>query len=420
MTYDTRTGQLAVWRGGTYLGSWTDPTPLTSGGYISLRTDSANVSFDSLIVLSIVKYYTSGGQRIALRRDGVISYLLTDHLGSTRVTTDAAGAQAAEMKYYPFGATRYNSGGQKTTYRFTGQRFGPGGGGLYDYGARWYDSTIGRFIQADSIVPNLANPQSLNRYSYVRNNPTVYIDPTGQAECRTKEDCDDIGAGTTPMGATKKPPKAPGTPASPVPTTSPAPRPVPAQPGVPTVVQQVLVQVLDLVNDPGKFSLQYDANGDLDLAATLNTTAISQALYTCALAVSGTCGVAVVAGGYLPGMGGGAGVGTWVAYTGDTAATKEMTFGGYLSPNLAAAGLSVQVTILPGAQIVDIDGGSVQAGGSAQLGPGIGVEVGVLKTDRGTRVPTIAGAVTLWGTPSLEAHAGFSYNWIVRYDHIRP
>ena len=47
VTYDTRTGQLAVWRGGTYLGSWTDPTPLTSGGYISLRTDSANVSFHS-------------------------------------------------------------------------------------------------------------------------------------------------------------------------------------------------------------------------------------------------------------------------------------------------------------------------------------------------------------------------------------
>ena len=118
-----------------------------------------------------------------MRTAGALSYLLTDHLGSTAVTTDAGGAQAAEMKYYPFGATRYNSGGQKTTYRFTGQRFGPGGGGLYDYGARWYDSTIGRFIQADSIVPNLANPQSLNRYSYVRNNPLRLVDPSGMAEC---------------------------------------------------------------------------------------------------------------------------------------------------------------------------------------------------------------------------------------------
>jgi RHS repeat-associated protein len=40
------------------------------------------------------------------------------------------------MKYYPFGWTRYNSGGQKTTYRFTGQRWDPGTE-LYFYGARW-------------------------------------------------------------------------------------------------------------------------------------------------------------------------------------------------------------------------------------------------------------------------------------------
>ena len=51
MTYDTFTGQLAVWRGGTHLGSWTDPTPLTSGAYLALRTDSADVSFDSLTPL---------------------------------------------------------------------------------------------------------------------------------------------------------------------------------------------------------------------------------------------------------------------------------------------------------------------------------------------------------------------------------
>jgi RHS repeat-associated protein len=189
VTYDTRTGQIAVWRAGGYLGSWTDTTPLTSGAYLSLRTDNADVSFDSLIVLSVVKYYYSGGQRIALRRDGVVSYLLTDQLGSTRVTTGESGAWAAEMKYYPFGWTRYNSGGQKTTYRFTGQRYGPGGGGLYDYGARWYDSTIGRFIQADTIVPQPGNPQALNRYSYVGNRPTVYVDPTGHAHvCGTDAD----------------------------------------------------------------------------------------------------------------------------------------------------------------------------------------------------------------------------------------
>ncbi|MBM4092622.1 MAG: RHS repeat-associated core domain-containing protein, partial [Planctomycetes bacterium] len=77
----------------------------------------------------------------------------------------------------------------QTQYRFTGQRLeqrlgAPEGGldrGLYFYGARWYDSTIGRFIQADTIVPSPGDPQSLNRYSYVGNRPTIYRDPTGHA-----------------------------------------------------------------------------------------------------------------------------------------------------------------------------------------------------------------------------------------------
>lgn len=51
--------------------------------------------------------------------------------------------------------------------------------GLYFYKARWYDAELRRFVQADTIVPEPGNPQSLNRYSYVLNNPLRYIDPTG-------------------------------------------------------------------------------------------------------------------------------------------------------------------------------------------------------------------------------------------------
>ena len=47
------------------------------------------------------------------------------------------------------------------------------------YGARFYDGALGRFIQPDTIVPEPGDPQALNRYSYVLNNPLRYTDPTG-------------------------------------------------------------------------------------------------------------------------------------------------------------------------------------------------------------------------------------------------
>jgi RHS repeat-associated protein len=61
--------------------------------------------------------------------------------------------------------------------KFTGQRLDSTG--LYYYGARYYDPGIGKFISADTIVPDPANPQSLNRYACCLNNPLKYIDPTG-------------------------------------------------------------------------------------------------------------------------------------------------------------------------------------------------------------------------------------------------
>jgi RHS repeat-associated protein len=80
--------------------------------------------------------------------------------------------------YLPFGGTRWESGSTPTDFQFTGQRK-EAGFGLYDYHARFYDPLIGRFISADSIVPQATNPQALNRYSYVVNNPLKYTDPTG-------------------------------------------------------------------------------------------------------------------------------------------------------------------------------------------------------------------------------------------------
>jgi len=87
-----------------------------------------------------------------------------------------------------------------TNYRFTGQELDKETG-IYDYGARNYNPNTGRFLQQDPVLKDgsidafflnnatkeelnefLSNPQKLNEYSYVLNNPVKYVDPTGESE----------------------------------------------------------------------------------------------------------------------------------------------------------------------------------------------------------------------------------------------
>ena len=76
-------------------------------------------------------------------------------------------------------ARTIRSAGLSPTDRlYTGQRW-DGGLGLYDYQARYYHPVLGRFIRADPLVPGPGNPQSLNRFAYVNNNPLRYTDPSG-------------------------------------------------------------------------------------------------------------------------------------------------------------------------------------------------------------------------------------------------
>jgi len=62
-------------------------------------------------------------------------------------------------------------------FRYTGKQENPTG--LYYFGARYYDPATGRFTTRDAVFGDLSDPQSLNRYSYCRNNPMKYIDPDG-------------------------------------------------------------------------------------------------------------------------------------------------------------------------------------------------------------------------------------------------
>ena len=147
-------------------------------------------------------YYYAGGQRIAMRRAGYTSdnglfWLLGDHLGSTTVTANSAGVRTAELRYKPWGQARTGVGTTRTSYRFTGQRSEEAGIGLYWYNSRLYDPLIGRWASPDPIIPHPGNPLDFDRYSYVRNNPLRFVDPSGHRPC---DDFDENGRCITEPG----------------------------------------------------------------------------------------------------------------------------------------------------------------------------------------------------------------------------
>jgi RHS repeat-associated protein len=101
-------------------------------------------------------------------------------LGSTSLVTDASGNIVSELRYRPWGETRYNSGSTPTRYQYTGQYSYTPDFGLYFYNARWYDPLLGRFAQPDSLILEQSQgAQVWDRYAYVNNNPVRHNDPTG-------------------------------------------------------------------------------------------------------------------------------------------------------------------------------------------------------------------------------------------------
>jgi len=112
--------------------------------------------------------------------EGIV-YSHGDHLGSSVLVTQADGSELVRAVYRPYGEVVPAAGGgspEAPEFGFTGQRF-VAALGIYDYGARWYDPRLGRFLQPDTLVPDPTDSQSLNRYAYVRNNPLNRIDPGG-------------------------------------------------------------------------------------------------------------------------------------------------------------------------------------------------------------------------------------------------
>ena len=127
------------------------------------------------------KYYFANGERIAERTGTAatdVFYYHSDHLGSSNLVSNSAGTEVKSTLFYPYGSTRSETGAKTLAHQYTGQEK-DATTGLYNYGARYYDPSLMHFISADNIIPDAADPQMLNRYSYVRNNPVRLVDPTG-------------------------------------------------------------------------------------------------------------------------------------------------------------------------------------------------------------------------------------------------
>jgi len=153
--------------------------------------------------------YAAGKLLATYDNDGLHFYF-NDPLGTRRAQTDYAGVLEQTCSSLPFGdglncITPPNSSGNSyaasliapTEHHFTGKERDTESGNDY-FGARYYSSSMGRFLSPDwaaKVMPvpyvKLDNPQTFNLYAYVGNNPLTRTDPTGHVVCNGSE-CDQV------------------------------------------------------------------------------------------------------------------------------------------------------------------------------------------------------------------------------------
>ncbi len=124
------------------------------------------------------RFYTHGGQPVAVRTSAGLTWKVADHHGTSTASITASTLSVSRRYQDPYGNLRgappqswpdkhsFIGGYQDTT-------------SLVHIGAREYDPSLGRFTAVDPIL-DLADPQSWNGYAYASNNPIDHSDPTGQ------------------------------------------------------------------------------------------------------------------------------------------------------------------------------------------------------------------------------------------------
>jgi RHS repeat-associated protein len=121
------------------------------------------------------EYIYAGAVLVAKIESSATKYYHQDHI-SNRLVTDSSGNTVAQMGTFPYGESWYNASNDKLLFT-TYERDSESGN---DYArARYNVSRLGRFSSPDLVAGNASDPQSLNRYSYVRNMPVKLTDPFG-------------------------------------------------------------------------------------------------------------------------------------------------------------------------------------------------------------------------------------------------
>ena len=131
--------------------------------------------------------YENGIQKFLLTEEGYVDlsvtspayyYYLKDHQGNNRVVLSSGGTVVETNHYYPFGGV-FASIGNVQPYKYNGKEFDTKKGlNWYDYGARHYDATLGRWFVMDPLSEKMS---AWSPYAYCFNNPVRFIDPNGMA-----------------------------------------------------------------------------------------------------------------------------------------------------------------------------------------------------------------------------------------------
>jgi len=179
--YDFENRLTSVSQGASTMGNYTYSSlgqriqKVESGTTTTYLNSGVNVLYEKAGT-AVSDYVFSGNVILAKLAGSTVYYFHQDYLANTRLVTTGT-TTTFTSNYQPFG-TQYGATGTDPIYKYTGKPQ-DNSTGLYFYGARYYDKSIGAFITRDPAKEQLQDPQTRCPYPYARNNPESLTDPSG-------------------------------------------------------------------------------------------------------------------------------------------------------------------------------------------------------------------------------------------------